>query len=187
MTAMNPLRSSLSVLLLASAAFAQTYYWNPSPAGGGEAQKTQNWTSRANGGGFNPPSLFDDGFDDTLMGPWTYVDSVRDGFSEAGFARNPGQLTILSRGVDLWNNDNEFAAVYRTDIQGNFDVSVKVALPDRRFRMVQGRHPGGQRFTEFRPRRPVLGGDHSRPRHRDALRFLVAPGIHGHPAAPPLS
>ena len=117
---------AILAVLWATAAFAQTYYWNPSPAGGGEAQKTQNWTSQANGGGFNPPSVSDDDFEDTLMGPWTYLDMVPDNFSSASFSSNPGRLTILSRGVDVWDTVNQLTAVYRADIKGNFDVSVKI-------------------------------------------------------------
>lgn len=115
--------------LLASAAGsqAQTYYWNPGPAGGGEVQKASNWTLGQNGNGIYAPSSRDDDFSAATLGSaWAFADSVKDTSSKYSLTANPGKLTLSARGTDLWTTTNEVAAIYRTDIQGNFDVSVKV-------------------------------------------------------------
>lgn len=137
MTSVNFLKSpaaGLAAALLAALAAplrAQTWYWNPSPAGGGEIQKSMNWTSEPGGTGSRAPSLRDDAFEDTTMGPWSLIDSVRDGFSFANFTRNPGKLTIAARGIDVWVDANQYAAVYRNDFAGDFDVTVKVESQTR--------------------------------------------------------
>lgn len=124
-----------AILLATGMAAAQTYYWNPSApllnAGVGEAQKSYNWSSEKTGGGSRPNSAFDDDFSANALGSkWSIAD--KDGFTDS--PRNPyisltdipGQLTMRARGEDVWHENNKFAAAYRTDITGDFDVSVKV-------------------------------------------------------------
>jgi hypothetical protein len=122
---------ALSPLLWVSAQ-AQTYYWNPNAAlvssGSGEVQKAYNWTANADGSGPGPKSAFDDDFTTTTLGAaWALIDSVKDGHSNSDPAATAGHLTVIGRGSDVWTTANEFNAVYRSDIQGNFDVSVKVS------------------------------------------------------------
>lgn len=123
----NSKSSALSVaalLLAAAGSEAQTYYWNPGPAGGGEVQKASNWSSQATGSGARAPSSLDDDFTDTTLAPWSWIDSVPDLSSTKSFSA--GKLTITAKGEDVWTDFNQYAAVYRGDITGDFDVSVKV-------------------------------------------------------------
>ncbi|MEO6097862.1 MAG: hypothetical protein ABIW76_20270 [Fibrobacteria bacterium] len=41
-----------------------------------------------------------------------------------------GKLTLAGRGGDIYGTRNEFVAVYRSDIQGDFDVSVELVSQD---------------------------------------------------------
>lgn len=115
-----------ALLVSAAGSQAQTYYWNPGPAGGGEAQKASNWSSQASGSGAGAPSTLDDDFSDTTLAPWSWIDSVPDLSSTKSFTSTAGKLTITAKGEDVWTDFNQYAAVYRSDITGDFDVSVKV-------------------------------------------------------------
>ncbi len=125
---------SLVLLLLAFAAistYAQTYYWNPNPtflSPSGEAQKSFNWTRNANGTGPWPKSAQDDDFSSATLGPkWIFADSTKNAAAaHFDLTDNTGQLTLTGRGADIWRTQNEFTAIYRNDLTGNFDVSVKV-------------------------------------------------------------
>jgi hypothetical protein len=66
-----------------------------------------------------------DAFDGSDLGPmWTFVDA--DG-SAGGEARlENGKLVLTGRGRDVFNAVNEFVAVRRADLAGDFDVSVKI-------------------------------------------------------------
>jgi hypothetical protein len=124
------------LFLMVGTAGAQTFYWNPSaPVLGtgtvGDAQRAYNWTSEPTGGGSHPKSNRDDDFTADALDPaWTKID--KDGFNDT--PDNPyvnltvaaNQLTLRARGADLWMDTNQFAGVYRSDITGDFDVSVKV-------------------------------------------------------------
>ena len=123
------------LMLLAFAAIstsAQTYYWNPNPnllsTSSGEAQKTFNWTRNMNGTGPWPKSAQDDDFSSGTLGlKWNFVDSTKDlPVAPYNFTDSVGQLTLRGRGTDIWLTHNSFTAVYRNDLTGNFDVSVKV-------------------------------------------------------------
>ena len=129
-------RFSFYVILgLAAEAGAQTYYWNPSAPllnGSGEAQRAYNWTSNANGSGAYPKSDKDDSFAaDILNGAWTILD--QDGYADpngnpyVNLTANAEQVTIRARGTDVVGPLNQFVAISRSDITGDFDVSVKVA------------------------------------------------------------
>lgn len=123
-------------LFLGGIAEAQTVFWNPSApllgtATVADAQRAYNWTSEATGGGSYPRSATDDDFNaGTLNGAWTILD--KDGFADTpvdpyiDLTVSPNQLTIRARSFDVWHDTNQFVGVYRSDIQGDFDVSVQV-------------------------------------------------------------
>lgn len=119
-------------LVLVGLTGAQTFYWNPSApllsSGSGDALKAYNWTS-APGGGAAPKSTLDDDFAaTTLSSAWTILD--QDMYTDTpnpNVTDNPGALTIQARGKDVWLTDNQFVGVTRSDITGDFDVSVKIA------------------------------------------------------------
>ncbi len=120
------------ISIFLSSAGAQTFYWNPSSPllnGGGEAQRACNWTATAAGGGAYPKSTLDDDFSGTSLSTvWNIVDF--DGFADTPI--NPyvvvsaNQLTLRAYGADVWQNVNQYVGVSRTDITGDFDVSVEV-------------------------------------------------------------
>lgn len=116
-------------LLVGSLANAQIFYWNPSAPllnGSAEAQKAYNWTATAAGGGVYPKSSFDDDFSANSIGTaWTFRDADSSASTGTGTIAS-GQLTLSGRGADVWLSQNQFTGVYRSDITGDFDVSVKV-------------------------------------------------------------
>lgn len=66
-----------------------------------------------------------DEFSGTALGPaWTFVDADNDATS--GSATVNGKLELVGRGKDVFKTVNEFVGVKRTDITGDFDVSVKI-------------------------------------------------------------
>lgn len=66
-----------------------------------------------------------DEFSGTALGPaWTLVDADNDATS--GSATVNGKLELVGRGKDVFKTVNEFVGVKRTDITGDFDVSVKI-------------------------------------------------------------
>jgi hypothetical protein len=66
-----------------------------------------------------------DEFSGTALGPaWTFVDADNDAAS--GSANVNGKLELTGRGKDVFKDVNEFVGVKRTDITGDFDVSVKI-------------------------------------------------------------
>lgn len=119
----------LAVLLAAAAgAAAQTYYWNPAPGGLAEAQRASNWTAKADGTGLRAPSDRDDDFTADALGPaWTFrsVDNVP-ATGTSSLTAFPDRLQITGRGDDVYLGTNEYTGVYRSDITGDFDVTVKV-------------------------------------------------------------
>lgn len=124
-------RKGLPALILACGiAHGNPFFWNPQSAGDGDMAVSGNWTSNPDGTGTSPESDRDDDFADTSIGPWILVDSVRDGMTRYSFDRNPGKLTLTSRGFDYWTDANysntKFAGLFRSDIQGDFDVRVRI-------------------------------------------------------------
>ena len=111
---------------------AKTFYWHRDPqfSGDGDMSRSFNWTANQDGTGAGPASNLDDDFSDTLISPWAFVDSVRDGMSQYSFTKNPGKLTLTSRGFDFWtdvySSNCNYAGLFRSDIHGDFDVRVKV-------------------------------------------------------------
>lgn len=66
-----------------------------------------------------------DDFSGTALGPaWTFVDA--DNAATPGSATVNGKLELVGRGKDAFKTVNEFVGVKRTDIPGDFDVSVKI-------------------------------------------------------------
>ena len=119
----------LALAIAGSIEAQTTFHWNPDPAlltsGSGEAQKSYNWTSNADGTGSWPKSAFDDDFTAGSLGSaWTFLDSTSNKTGSASVSG--GALTLNAAGKDVWTGENEQAAIYRSDISGDFDVSVKV-------------------------------------------------------------
>jgi hypothetical protein len=119
-------------LILGSAAQAENFFWNPSTAllnGGADVNKTANWSQVNNGGGAWPKSSFDDDFSANTLNPvWAFVDADNDATTGSfSVTSKDDSLTLTSRGKDIWLMDNEYVAVWREDITGDFDVSVKVS------------------------------------------------------------
>lgn len=98
-------------------------------SGSADVLKAYNWTSAAAGGAY-PSSTLDDDFSAATLGAvWTTRDA--DGFTDTpnpyiSVADKPGQLTIRASGKDVWLADNQFVGITRSDITGDFDVSVQV-------------------------------------------------------------
>jgi hypothetical protein len=66
-----------------------------------------------------------DDFSGPALDPaWTFVDA--DGTAGGAYALNGGKLELVGRGRDAFNAVNEFVGVVRSDISGDFDVSVKL-------------------------------------------------------------
>lgn len=66
-----------------------------------------------------------DGFSGTALGPaWTFVDA--DNAATPASATVNGKLELVGRGKDAFKTVNEFVGVKRSDITGDFDVSVKI-------------------------------------------------------------
>ncbi|MDB5105482.1 MAG: hypothetical protein JWP91_3171 [Fibrobacteres bacterium] len=124
-------RLILFALVLGGAARAENFFWNPSVHllnGGGEVQKSGNWSQYSNGGGAWPKSGFDDDFtSDALNANWKFRDNDNDGTTGSfSLTAAADKLTLTGRGNDIWFADNQYTAVWRDDITGNFDVSVQV-------------------------------------------------------------
>lgn len=59
-----------------------------------------------------------------LGAPWKFLDA--DGGAGGGYALAGGKLELTGRGRDAFKEVNEFVGVWRSDIAGDFDVSVKI-------------------------------------------------------------
>ena len=69
----------------------------------------------------------DDFLSDALGSAWTFIDADNDaGTGGYSLTTNADILTLTGRGLDVWGSDNKFVGVYRSDITGDFDVSVKL-------------------------------------------------------------
>lgn len=66
---------------------------------------------------------------------WRFVAFDKSTFGSATVA--DGKLTLAGRGADIYGKRNEFVAAYRSDIQGDFDVSVKIVSEDSTFDWAQ--------------------------------------------------
>jgi regulation of enolase protein 1 (concanavalin A-like superfamily) len=66
---------------------------------------------------------------------WRFVAFDKSTFGAATVA--DGKLTLAGRGGDIYGKKNEFVAAYRSDIQGDFDVSVKIVSEDSTFDWAQ--------------------------------------------------
>lgn len=75
---------------------------------------------------FRPaPAACPDDFAGPALDPaWTFVDA--DGTAGGAYALNGGKLELVGRGRDAFNAVNEFVGIVRSDIAGDFDVSVKL-------------------------------------------------------------
>ena len=126
--------SSILILAVLANSHAQTFYWNPfQQTGGAEAQRSFNWTENKDGTGDSPPSDKDDDFNSTTLNPaWKFIDRTNGDHVAYPFVPatytfpGDGTIKLSGRGYDLSYSWWEVGAVYRSDITGNFDVSVKV-------------------------------------------------------------
>ncbi|MBW8886871.1 MAG: DUF2341 domain-containing protein [Fibrobacteres bacterium] len=115
-----------------SATAAPTVYWNRNAVltSSTDFNKAYNWTTKADGTGSMAASGTDDDFtSDTKNAAWTMYDN--DGYADTqtpyySLTDNADQLTLRGRGSDISGATNQFVAAYRSDITGDFDVSVKM-------------------------------------------------------------
>jgi hypothetical protein len=111
---------------------ATTYYWNRNSVltSSTDFSKAYNWASNSNGTGRMPVTADDDDFtSDSYDAAWSFHDV--DGFGDTqspyrSLTDNANQLTLRAKGADVYNAVNQFVAAYRSDITGDFDVSVKI-------------------------------------------------------------
>ncbi|MBD3345834.1 MAG: hypothetical protein GF401_12295 [Chitinivibrionales bacterium] len=74
--------------------------------------------------GFRLGGVFDD-FDDNSLDPvWQQVDY--DNWNGSSVNETGKQLEVTARGTDVNGVNNEFVGIYRDDVYGDFDISVKV-------------------------------------------------------------
>jgi hypothetical protein len=66
---------------------------------------------------------------------WRFAAFDKSTFGSATVA--DGKLTLAGRGGDIYGAKNEFVTAYRSDIQGDFDVSVKLVSLDSTFEWAQ--------------------------------------------------
>ncbi|MBW8888517.1 MAG: hypothetical protein JF616_12240 [Fibrobacteres bacterium] len=66
---------------------------------------------------------------------WRFVAFDKSTFGTASVA--DGKLTLAGRGADIYGAKNEFVTAYRSDITGDFDVSVKLVSQDSTFEWAQ--------------------------------------------------
>lgn len=108
---------------------ATTFYWhrNSVLTSSTDFSRAYNWTLNSDGTGRRPASSPDDAFTGSYNGSWTCQDSDDNiGTGTCSAATNYGQLTLNGQGYDVFGPQNEFTALRRSDITGNFDVVVKV-------------------------------------------------------------
>lgn len=103
------------------------YYWHGQNT---DFNDWRNWTSLPDGTGAHAPTTsHGDSFDEPELGTqWAIID--RTGTQDGTVMESGGVLTLQGRGSELWDADNEFVGVYRTDIPGDFDVSVQIHAMD---------------------------------------------------------
>jgi hypothetical protein len=109
---------------------ATTFYWHRNPFSTGAFNRSHNWTSGMDGSGFRPPGVGDDPFtSDALGGAWTFLDADADATTGSrSLVDRPDQLKLLGRGRGANSAYNEFVAVHRNDLAGNFDVAVRLVF-----------------------------------------------------------
>lgn len=66
---------------------------------------------------------------------WRFVAFDKSAFGSYSVA--DGKLTLAGRGADIYGARNQFVAAYRSDIQGDFDVSVKLVSQDSTYDWAQ--------------------------------------------------
>lgn len=70
-------------------------------------------------------ALFEDDFNDSTVDPsWRWAD--HDAHVGTQYLQDGGELTISANGADVWNNIDEFAALYREAVPGDFDARVRI-------------------------------------------------------------
>lgn len=78
-----------------------------------------------NGVGITSQNQFNDTFSAaSLNAKWSIIDT--DNYSGSTVTLSNGNLSLQSRGIDVFENENQFVGVSRTDFTADFDVSVKV-------------------------------------------------------------
>jgi regulation of enolase protein 1 (concanavalin A-like superfamily) len=69
-------------------------------------------------------SCIDDFSSNTSLKNWTVID--RDEYASSSVSISDGRLQLVGAGNDMFQSNNQFYGVYRTDIIGDFDLSVQV-------------------------------------------------------------
>lgn len=70
------------------------------------------------------PAHCPDNFANPADSHWTFLDA--DNADGGAHAFAAGKLELTGKGADIFRDKNEFVAMYRADIAGDFDVSVKI-------------------------------------------------------------
>ncbi|MBD3243617.1 MAG: DUF2341 domain-containing protein, partial [Chitinivibrionales bacterium] len=106
---------------------SEQYYWHGLSPHFGDAA---NWCVNADGSGGAPPRpALADSFSDSALAPvWQFVDADKQ--PGGTVEQSDGELVLSSSGYELWESDADFAGVWRADIAGDFDVSVRVTALD---------------------------------------------------------
>ena len=73
---------------------------------------------------YNYPTACSDNFEETLNPAWTFVDYDNHEGSSAKI--QDGKLWLNGWGFDTYKNHNEFIGIFRNDLTGNFDISVRI-------------------------------------------------------------
>jgi len=71
-----------------------------------------------------------DNFDGGIGGIWTWADHDSNGGTNSW--ENGGELVIDAGGADIWTGSDEFAVQYLDDINGNFDIKVRITQQENR-------------------------------------------------------
>jgi hypothetical protein len=69
-----------------------------------------------------------DDFSGTALKPaWTFIDVDN---APGGAAAVNDNLTLTGKGADIYDTTNQFVGIWRSDVKGDFDVSVKIVSQD---------------------------------------------------------
>jgi hypothetical protein len=121
-----------------------SFHWSVSGGGsvdetglfvaGGDADGTYELIATATVGGVSLSDtaavtvadiLCEDSFDTPVLAPqWTRVDT--DNWTGGAIGTGEGRLIIEGRGAEFWGERYEYVGIWRDDLSGDFDVSVKV-------------------------------------------------------------
>lgn len=71
---------------------------------------------------------FQDGFSDNSLSDWQTVDN--DGSAGTNLEETNQRIEITANGDDTWTGDDDYGAVYRNDVSGNWNATVELRSQD---------------------------------------------------------